>query len=210
MIATEAEARAFAAERCDEAVMRQLDDLVDLLKQETARQNLIAKPTEDAVWTRHLADSAQLLDHVPRETAGPWLDLGTGAGFPGLVIAIMRPEWSVRLVESRNRRIEWLQGIVSHLQLANCVVDGARLELVESFHASVISARAFAPMPRLLDLSARFSTSDTIWLLPKGRSAAQDAANLPKALRAMFHVEQSQTDRDAGIVVGKGKVELKR
>ena len=210
MIGTEAEARAFVSGRCDEAAMRQLDDLVGLLKHENARQNLIAKPTEDAVWARHLADSAQLLDHVPRETAGPWLDLGTGAGFPGLVIAIMRPEWDVRLVESRNRRIEWLQSVVSHLKLPRCRVEGARLELVESFGAAVVSARAFAQMPRLLDLSARFSTNDTIWLLPKGRSAAQDVESLPKALRGMFHVEQSQTDPDAGIVVGKGKVELKR
>lgn len=210
MITSEAEARAFVAERCDDGAMLRLEHLVDFLKQENGHQNLIAKATEEAVWTRHIADSAQLLDLVPRETPGPWLDLGTGAGFPGLVIAIMRPDCSVHLVESRNRRIEWLRSMAFRLELKSCRVEGARLELVESFAAPVISARAFAPMPRLLDLSARFSTSDTIWLLPKGRSAAQDVESLPKPLRPMFHVEHSQTDADAGIVVGKGQVELKR
>jgi 16S rRNA (guanine527-N7)-methyltransferase len=151
-----------------------------------------------------------LVDHVSRETSGPWLDLGSGAGFPGLVIAIMRPEWPVHLVESRKRRIEWLQTVSRELRLENCRVEGKRLELVGDFEASVISARAFAPMTRLLDLSARFSTSDTIWLLPKGRSAAQEVQTLPRRLRLMFHVEQSQTDPDAGIVVGRGKVELEQ
>lgn len=210
MIESEAEARAFVAERCDARALTRLDELVVSLIRENALQNLIAKPTEAIIWTRHLADSAQLLDHVPHETTGPWLDLGSGAGFPGIVIAIMRPEWAVRLVESRNRRVEWLQMIVGQLQLANCRIEGKRLELVDSYDAAIISARAFAPLPRLLDLSARFSTSDTSWLLPKGRSSAQEVASLPKSLRAMFHVEQSQTDDNAGIVVGRGKVELKR
>ncbi|WP_233998096.1 16S rRNA (guanine(527)-N(7))-methyltransferase RsmG [Erythrobacter sp. QSSC1-22B] len=189
--------------------MARLDEFTASLIGENGVQNLIAKPTEATVWQRHLADSAQLLDHVPRETAGLWLDLGAGAGFPGIVVAIMRPEWTVRLVESRNRRIEWLRSITAQLRLTNCQIDGERLELLDSFEAAVISARAFAPMPKLLDLSARFSTSDTIWLLPKGRSAAQEVESLPRPLRAMFHVEQSDTDDSAGIVVGTGKVELK-
>ncbi|OBX19991.1 16S rRNA (guanine(527)-N(7))-methyltransferase RsmG [Erythrobacter sp. QSSC1-22B] len=205
----EAEARAYVAARCDEAAMARLDEFTASLIGENGVQNLIAKPTEATVWQRHLADSAQLLDHVPRETAGLWLDLGAGAGFPGIVVAIMRPEWTVRLVESRNRRIEWLRSITAQLRLTNCQIDGERLELLDSFEAAVISARAFAPMPKLLDLSARFSTSDTIWLLPKGRSAAQEVESLPRPLRAMFHVEQSDTDDSAGIVVGTGKVELK-
>lgn len=210
MISGEQDARAFVVARCTPEAVQRLDALAELLTRENARQNLIAKATEASLWTRHLADSAQLVDHVSRETSGPWLDLGSGAGFPGLVIAIMRPEWPVHLVESRKRRIEWLQTVSRELRLENCRVEGKRLELVGDFEASVISARAFAPMTRLLDLSARFSTSDTIWLLPKGRSAAQEVQTLPRRLRSMFHVEQSQTDPDAGIVVGRGKVELEQ
>ena len=210
MISGEQDARAFVVARCTPEAVQRLDALAELLTRENARQNLIAKATEASLWTRHLADSAQFVDYVSRETSGPWLDLGSGAGFPGLVIAIMRPEWPVHLVESRKRRIEWLQTVSRELRLENCRVEGKRLELVGDFEASVISARAFAPMTRLLDLSARFSTSDTIWLLPKGRSAAQEVQTLPRRLRSMFHVEQSQTDPDAGIVVGRGKVELEQ
>jgi 16S rRNA (guanine527-N7)-methyltransferase len=75
---------------------------------------------------------------------------------------------------------------------------------VESFPTAVITARAFAPLGKLLALSARFSTRDTAWLLPKGRSAAQELSEQPPAVRAMFHVEQSQTDREGGILVGRG------
>lgn len=204
MIGNENEARAYVASVCDEQAMVRLHRLAELVLAENARQNLIAKPTAPEIWRRHIADSAQLLAHVPRGTApGLWLDLGTGAGFPGVVIAAMRPEWPIRLVESRRLRFEWLERVCEELGLASCAVLGDRLERLPSFPAGVISARAFAPMGRLLDLSARFSTSDTLWLLPKGRSATQDLASLPAAKRELFHVEQSQTDPEAGIIVGR-------
>lgn len=76
-------------------------------------------------------------------------------------------------------------------------------------HAHVISARAFAPIKRLVSLSGRFSTTDTRWVLPKGRSAIQELASLPDELKASFHVEQSKTDPEAGIIVGNGHVRLK-
>ena len=122
------------------------------------------------------------------------------------MIAILRPELPLVLVESRRRRIEWLNAIALDLALTNCIIEGRRLEAVETQKAAVISARAFAPLPKLLSLSSRFSTADTHWVLPKGRSAAQEVDELPRGLRKMFHVEHSITDTDAGIVVGKGKV----
>jgi 16S rRNA (guanine527-N7)-methyltransferase len=205
MIASEEDARAFVAGFADSRAMERLDRLIGLLAEENVRQNLIAAATFPLVWQRHLADSAQLLSHVPRETSnpGPWLDLGTGAGFPGLVIAALRPEWEVCLVESRRRRCEWLERARIALDLRQCRVLHKRLEAVETFQAGVISARAFAPLAKLLDLSTRFSTDRTLWLLPKGRSAAQELAALPESERKLFHVEQSSTDPDAGIVVGR-------
>ena len=197
----EDEARAFVSARCDDAAMARLERFVAALREENERQNLVARPTLDSVWQRHIADSAQLLDHVPRETP-LWLDLGSGAGMPGLVVAAMRPEWPVVLVESRRKRIDWLARMASEMGLDRCRVEGSRLELVKSVPAGVISARAFAPLDRILSLSARFSTADTLWLLPKGRSAAQELQELPKRQSALFHVEQSQTDADAGIIVG--------
>jgi 16S rRNA (guanine527-N7)-methyltransferase len=202
MIQNEETARRFVANLCDEAAMERLDRLVAMLVVENECQNLIARDSAAAIWQRHIADSAQLLRHVPRETEGQWLDLGTGAGFPGMVIAAMRPDWIVRLVESRKRRIDWLNDVKNALSLDRCRIEGMRLEKLASFPAWVISARAFAPMQKLIDLSARFSTSDTLWLLPKGRSAAHDLETLPRQLRAMFHVEQSLTDAESGIVMG--------
>ena len=86
-----------------------LELLARLLAEENAQQNLVSAPSLSEVWRRHIADSAQLLAHVSRESSSPWLDVGTGAGFPGLVIAALRPECEVVMVESRARRIEWLK-----------------------------------------------------------------------------------------------------
>jgi 16S rRNA (guanine527-N7)-methyltransferase len=184
-----------------DAVQSRLDGLTALLAVENEVQNLVSESSLQALWVRHYADSAQLLAHVPRETGSPWLDLGTGAGFPGLVIAILRPECEVVMVESRARRIDWLQRVCDALGLENAKVAGTRVEALETRQFRAISARAFAPLPKLLDLSARFSTSDTVWLLPKGRSARQELSEL-KGWNHLFHVEQSLTDADSGVIVG--------
>ena len=204
MIATEEEAREFVSQQCSGEPLKRLYQMVSALKEENLRQNLVAKSSLEQIWLRHIADSAQLLRWVS-EPRGIWLDLGAGAGFPGLVIAAMRPQQAVILVESRKRRIEWLERAAHDLSLDNCRVEGRRLEHVNDLEADVISARAFAPLDRLLRLSARFSTSSTQWVLPKGRSAEQEVQALPSRYRQMFHVEQSLTDAEAGIIVGKGK-----
>jgi len=201
MIGDEASGRAFVAQHGDAAGLERLELLLARLIEENARQNLVAAATLPIAWQRHFVDSAQLLGHVPRGTA-PWLDLGSGAGFPGLVIAALRPDDAVILVESRRKRIEWLERMRDELGLANCQIEGRRLELVETLPVAAITARAFAPLRDILDLSARFSTARTRYLLPKGRSAAQELAEMPKWIRRTFHVEQSLTDVDAGIVVG--------
>lgn len=204
MIAGEAEARAWlrGLPECDGPALERLERLVVLLADENSRQNLVSSASLAEIWRRHIADSAQLLAHVPRETSSPWLDLGTGAGFPGLVIAALRPDCEVVMVESRAKRIEWLERASEALGLPRARVIGSRLEQVESLEARAISARAFAPLDRLLALSARFSTSDTLWLLPKGRSARQELDSL-RGWDHMFHVEQSLTDPEAGVIVGR-------
>ena len=204
MIIDEAQARAWIATlpQADATAIDRLERLAVLLADENARQNLVSSASLSEVWRRHVADSAQLLTHVPHETlAGPWLDLGTGAGFPGLVIACLAPDLELTMVESRAKRIDWLSRAAESLGLTRATVAGSRLERVETRAFSVISARAFAPLATLLDLSARFSTSATTWLLPKGRSARHELDEL-SGWHHVFHVEQSLTDPEGGIIVG--------
>lgn len=207
-ISGEAKARAYAEGWGDAEAVERLECYADMLLAENQRQNLISRPSEAHLWERHIADSAQLLEHVPRETyaggePGPWLDLGTGPGLPGLVIAMLRPQIPVILVESRARRVEFLEDCVATLGLENCTVIGQRLERVTPFESWVISARAFAPLEKLLALSAPFSTKATRYLLPKGRSAAHELASATASIRSMFHVKHSLTDAEAGIIVSK-------
>lgn len=206
MITTEDEARAYVAGLTDAAGMARLEAFAALVLAENQRQNLIAKPTEPQLWQRHIADSAQLIENVSRETLGPnaqgpWLDLGSGPGFPGIVIAALCPNMPVVLVESRARRVEFLEAVIAALNLPKCRVEGQRLERVTPFPARAISARAFAPLAKLLELSAPFSTRATAYVLPKGRSAAQELETLKPSIQAMFHVKHSLTDPDAGIIV---------
>ena len=202
MIPDEAEAKAWlrALPQCDKTAWERLDQLVALLREENEKQNLVSAASLDQVWVRHISDSAQLLTLVSRETS-LWLDLGSGAGFPGLVIACLQPERDVVLAEARPLRCDWLRGVVRTLDLSAVRVAEGPVERQVLGPAAVISARAFAPLPRLLELSARFSSPDTLWLLPKGRSARQELAEL-RGWSHTFHVEQSLTDGGAGIIVG--------
>lgn len=178
-----------------------LDAFVAFLKREASQQNLISASTLDHIWARHIVDSAQLLRYAPK-AAGQWLDLGSGAGFPGIVVALLSPH-RVTLVESRGRRIDYLNRAIRLLDLEDrAVVAGMAVERVETAPYSVISARAFAPLPKLLDLSQRFSTQKTLWLLPKGKNALRELHEAHGRWNLEFAVEPSVTDAEAGILVG--------
>jgi 16S rRNA (guanine527-N7)-methyltransferase len=204
---TEEEAQAWLRAEYDVSreTWQQLETFSAMLRDEMQRQNLISKTSADSLWARHIVDSAQLLRYAPPPEAGKiWLDLGTGAGFPGIIIAILTP-FQVQMVESRKRRAEFLNRVVEETGLGDhATVIESRLETVESFPADVISARAFAPLDRLIALSHRFSTENTIWLLPKGKNAVRELKGLSPKRQKMFHVEHSLTDPNAGILVGKG------
>ena len=181
-----------------------LERFAAMLVAENERQNLIAASTVPDLWVRHIADSAQLLA-LDVEGGGLWIDLGSGPGLPGLVVAILS-ERPMLLVESRRRRCEFLRAVAGELGLAHVEVAESPLERVEARPAGTISARAFAPLDKLLDLSARFSTESTRWLLPKGRNAVKELASLSPTWQRMFHVKQSLTDGDSRILVGRGRI----
>jgi 16S rRNA (guanine527-N7)-methyltransferase len=180
-----------------------LERFAAFLKREAESQNLISASTLDHIWSRHIVDSAQLL--LFTDTSAPprnWLDLGSGAGFPGLVIALLTNH-HVTLVESRARRIDYLQRAVEMLDLTHRVkVAGVTLERLETAPFSVISARAFAPLPKLFDLAARFAANNTLWLLPKGRNAKAEWEGAQALWDGNFQIMDSVTDQEAGILVG--------
>lgn len=199
---SEDEARDWVARYFGDPVLAGLQHLSEIVLAESDQQNLIAPSTLEALWTRHIVDSAQLIKLVP-EGAGVWLDIGSGAGFPGLVVAIVteRPIW---LVEPRRRRADFLSAAADALGLRDRVtVRCARIEDV-NVAAEVISARAVASLDNLFTWGAQCASSATRWVLPKGRSALADVAAAQQDWDGVFHVEHSITDPESLIVLASG------
>jgi 16S rRNA (guanine527-N7)-methyltransferase len=183
--------------------MDRLDAFCLLLAAQNERQNLVSRSTICVVWERHVLDSAQLLRFAPAPEA-PWIDLGSGAGFPGLVVAALHAG-PVTLVEERKLRVDFLHRAAAVLGVSHKTeIVGSKVERVERRVFDVISARAFAPLPRLLDLGSRFSTNKTRWILPKGRNARSELDAALASWQGDFRIEPSLTDPDAGIVVAEG------
>jgi 16S rRNA (guanine527-N7)-methyltransferase len=181
---------------------RRIEAFVDLLTAAAAEQNLIARSTLDGIWERHILDSAQLVRFEPHAGAS-WLDIGSGAGLPGLVIALL-VEGPVALVEPRRLRADFLGHATEKLGLSDRVtIHHAKVERLAG-RFDVITARAVASLPRLLEISSHLSTKNTVWALPRGRNARTELAETQRAWQGVFHVEQSVTDPDSHIVVASG------
>lgn len=200
---TEDDAQAWLAARdVSRGTLDAIADFLGFLTEEATRQNLIASSTLPHLWARHIVDSAQLLEHAPK--SGAWLDLGSGAGFPGLVVAALGAR-AVTLVESRAKRIDFLSRAAERLGIASHVtVHHGRAETVPAAPYTVISARAFAPLPKLLAIGSRFATPDTVWVLPKGRGAADELAEARKSWQGEFALVPSVTDAESSILIATG------
>ncbi len=199
----EAEARNWLQRHFDvpRETIERLDAFVALLQRESRVHNLVSAASLGRIWQRHIADSAQLVRFAPHQGAS-WLDLGSGAGFPGLIVALLHPG-PVTLVESRRLRADFLQRAAALLGIAPEIL-AMRLERAPPRPFDVISARAFAPLPRLLELGTSFSTAKTAWLLPKGRNAQSELEALDPSWQGDFRLEPSLTDPDARIIVAQG------
>lgn len=181
--------------------MARLDAFAALLRGENERQNLVSRASLGQLWARHIADSAQLLRFAPAPDAS-WVDLGTGAGFPGLIVAALH-EGPVTLIEARRLRAEFLARAAESLGVAVEIVAG-KAERVPPRPFDVISARACAPLGRLLQLGTGFSTGNSVWLLPKGRNAETELEALDPSWQGDFRLEPSVTDPHAQIIVAEG------
>ena len=168
----------------------------ELLQRWNARINLISPHDLPHLWNRHIADSLQLMEELPPDV--PFVDLGSGGGFPGLVLAIAR-QGSVTLVEADQRKASFLREAARATGTTATVV-ARRIEQADLPPTRYLTARALAPLPRLLDWSTRFLTADGICLFPKGRGAEDELTAAAAEWHMAVSRRRSRTDPDGVIL----------
>jgi 16S rRNA (guanine527-N7)-methyltransferase len=170
-----------------------------LLVEWNTRQNLVSHNSLSDVWRRHFLDSAQLAPLIP-ESARTLVDLGTGAGFPGLVLAeLYRNRLKVRLVEATAKKCRFLQEVAGRLELPVEVVNG-RIEDLPRQAFDVVTARACAPLPRLLGHAQHFAGRTTTMLFLKGQNVEAELTDSSKSWRMNLIRHPSVTDPSARVL----------
>ncbi|MBP8063038.1 MAG: 16S rRNA (guanine(527)-N(7))-methyltransferase RsmG [Brevundimonas sp.] len=181
------------------AQMADLEALIERLTIANAVMNLVGPDTIADVWNRHIFDSAQLLDLAP--DAATWADLGAGAGFPGLVLAILlkdRSDSHVWLVDSLGKRCRFLQKVVDALSLRATVINGRAEE--QRIKVDVVTARALAPMDRLLGYAQPYLQRGAQGLFLKGEKAEAELIEARKVWHFNSTLSVSRSDPRGRIV----------
>jgi 16S rRNA (guanine527-N7)-methyltransferase len=194
--------RALALTPVSRETLVRLDCFVELLLETQSHTNLIGPATVPALWTRHIADSLQLLDLAPN--ARIWLDLGSGGGFPGLVIACAladRPDAMVHLVESTGKKAAFLRQVADTLALPAIVHHGRIEDFSPDFVADVVTARALAPLDRLFSYVAPFLISGAKALLSKGQDVEVELTEAAKCWKIDTELAVSRTNPASRILV---------
>jgi 16S rRNA (guanine527-N7)-methyltransferase len=181
-----------------------LDRFAALLLDWQQRMNLIASSTERVLWTRHIADSLQLIDLAP--DAEIWVDLGSGGGFPGVVIACAladKPGARVHLVESVRKKAAFLREAVRVCQVPGLVHAERIADFVKHAPAriDVVTARALAPLDRLLSEASPLLKTGATGLFPKGQDVGAELTAVAKCRKIQLSLAPSRTDPNARIVV---------
>lgn len=201
-------ARAAVAAAVSRETLSRLTIIADLLVKWQKTINLVAPATLPDLWSRHVADSLQLVHHVP-ERPLRWVDLGSGGGFPGLVVAAVLAEREgaeMHLVESDTRKAAFLREAARVAGLP-AIVHAARIEQVAERLApgtDVVSARALAPLPKLLDLAGPFLSAGAIGLFPKGRDAERELTEARRSWTLDCDLRPSTSDPDGRILLVRG------
>ncbi|MGH6921912.1 MAG: 16S rRNA (guanine(527)-N(7))-methyltransferase RsmG [Geminicoccaceae bacterium] len=162
---------------------------LELLQRWQAAINLVGASTLADPWRRHILDCAQIAPHVPR-SARTVLDLGSGAGLPGLVLALLGVP-GVQLVESDRRKAQFLRE-AARVTAAPVVVHASRSEQLE-LPADVVTARALAPLPRLLELASRFLAPHSLCLFLKGETALDELTEARQSWHMLAHTFPSRS-----------------
>ena len=187
----------FAAFPVSRETADKLHAYAELLKKWQIKINLVGPATIPDLWRRHFLDSAQLHAHLP---AGPVLDLGSGAGFPGLVLAILRGAGDpVHLVESDGRKGAFLRE-AARITGAPARIHTSRIEALKPFEISAITARALAPVTTLLSLVEPFLTHSPKCLFLKGEKLEDELTEAAKDWNMTIEKIASQSDPNGFIV----------
>ncbi|WP_377510011.1 16S rRNA (guanine(527)-N(7))-methyltransferase RsmG [Octadecabacter sp. R77987] len=177
-----------------------------LVKKWTKGINLVSKATVEDIWKRHILNSAQIFNAAPKKWQR-WADLGSGGGFPGIVIATLAQEMNadaeVLLVESDQRKAAFLRTAARELDLS-CHVICDRIEGIQPLDAEIVSARALAGLPQLLGLTSRHLAQGGCAIFPKGARAADEIAAARKDWHFALTEIQSITDQHASILKIEG------
>jgi 16S rRNA (guanine527-N7)-methyltransferase len=198
-----AKAIALFGENVSHETWERLGQFVELLLERQTTLNLIAPSTVPQIWTRHIADSVQLLPLAPG--ARTWIDLGAGAGFPGLVIAcalVEVPGARVELVESTQKKANFLRDVAHALSLPT-IVHARRIEDFTAGNPArfdVVTARALAPLDKLLGYANPLLTTGAVGLFPKGQDVAAELTQASKSWNIEAKLVLSRTDAQGRIV----------
>ena len=187
-----------------EETLRRLEIYAELLEKWQRAFNLIGDSTVDQLWIRHFADSLQVSEAVPE--ARNWLDLGSGAGFPGLVIAIKyaaEPGARVHLIESNRRKCAFLQEAARKTEAPAIVHCGRIEEVLPTLNETIdaVSARALAPLPELLAYAEKFLDQGSIGVFPKGKLISAELTPSLTAGKYLITTIDSKTDAAARLVL---------
>lgn len=175
----------------------------ELVRKWTSKINLIAPSTIEGLWERHIVDSAQLYKLAPK-SFDHWADIGSGGGFPGIVMAIYaktrQPDAVFTLIESDQRKATFLRAVARELAL-NVTVTPERIEQATPVGADIVSARALTTLSTLLPLAARHLTPSGLCLFHKGKRAEEEIAQARKDWQFDLEEHPSFTDPDARLLV---------
>lgn len=171
-----------------------------LLLKWSPKINMIAKADLPYIWSRHIIDSQQLVPLLPN--TGSLCDLGSGGGLPGIVLSICLPDRPITLIESDQRKAVFLRTCVRELSL-NATILAQRIESTEPQAASIVTARALAPLETLLPMVHRHLRADGTAILMKGRRADEEIARAKAEWTFDMVVTQSQTNPEASILTLK-------
>ncbi len=183
----------------DDSTIEQLLDYVDLLLLWNAAYNLTAVRDAGEMVTRHLLDSLAVLPHVTGSTLA---DLGTGAGIPGIPLALAKPELEVHLVDSNGKKARFLREAVRNLKLSRTRVEECRVEVVKG-EFDCITARAFATLADMLTLGGHLLAPSGRWLALKGRFPQDELDGLPHgfAIDSVHRLDVPGLDAERHLVI---------